>query len=180
MVPSTEIEERAAGKGGFIRLAGTIQGIRRMKSKRGNPYAFLSLSDSSGGFEVTLFKEILEAQDEILVSGNSVLISAEVKRGDDGSLRTTAQGLETIDSVAMRTGTGLDVYLKDASNLDAIKEILANHKNGRGRVTFKMNVRHDDFPECDVDVELRERYKISPSIRNAVASLKGVIEAKEI
>tara|TARA_R110002096_G_scaffold342687_3_gene535706 strand:+ start:22877 stop:26389 length:3513 start_codon:yes stop_codon:yes gene_type:complete len=180
VVPSTEIEERAAGKGGFIRLAGTIQGIRRMKSKRGNPYAFLSLSDSSGGFEVTLFKEILEAQDEILVSGNSVLISAEVKRGDDGSLRTTAQGLETIDSVAMRTGTGLDVYLKDASNLDAIKEILANHKNGRGRVTFKMNVRHDDFPECDVDVELRERYKISPSIRNAVASLKGVIEAKEI
>ena len=180
IVPSREIEDRAAGKGGFVRLAGTIQGIRRMKSKRGNPYAFLSLSDSTGGFEVTLFKEILEAQDDVLVNGTSVIISAEVKRSDDGSLRTTAQGLETIDNVAMRTGTGLDVYLKDASNLDAIKEILSNHKNGRGRVTFKMNVRHDDFPECDVDVELKERYKISPSIRNAVASLKGVIEAKEI
>ena len=103
-----------------------------------------------------------------------------MKHSDDGALRITAQGLETIDQVALRTGTGLDIYLKDDSNLDAIKEILKNNKNGRGRVTFKMNVKHEDFPDCDVDVELPDRYKISPAIRNAVASLKGVIEAKEI
>ncbi|MCP5382688.1 MAG: DNA polymerase III subunit alpha [Kordiimonadaceae bacterium] len=180
VVPSSEIAERAAGKGGFIKLAGTIQGIRRMKSKSGKPYAFLSLSDPSGGFEVTLFSELLDAVDDFLVNGNSVIISAEVKHSDDGALRITAQGLETIDSVAMRTGTGLDIYLKDASNIEAIKEILNNCKNGRGRVTFRMNIKHDDFPDCDVDVELKDRYKISPAIRNAVVSLKGVIDAKEI
>ena len=180
VVPSTEIEERATGRGGFIKLAGTIQGIRRMKSKRGNAYAFLSLSDGSGGFEVTLFSELLDAAEDFLGNGNSVIISAEVKHSDDGALRITAQGIETIDNVALRTGTGLDIYLKDDSNLEAIKEILNNHKNGRGRVTFKMNVKHEDFPECDADIELKERYKISPAIRNAVASLKGVIEAKEI
>ncbi|MEZ5756968.1 MAG: DNA polymerase III subunit alpha [Emcibacteraceae bacterium] len=180
VVPSTEIAERAIGKGGFIKLAGTIQGIRRMKSKSGKPYAFLSLSDPSGGFEVTLFSELLDAVDDFLDNGNSVIISAEVKHSDDGALRITAQGLETIDSVAMRTGTGLDIYLKDASNLEAIKEILNNSKNGRGRVTFRMNIKHDDFPDCDVDVELKDRYKISPAIRNAVASLKGVIDAREI
>jgi DNA polymerase-3 subunit alpha len=180
VVPSTELGDRAAGKGGFIKIAGTIQGIRRMKSKRGNPYAFLSLSDSWGAYEVTLFKEILEAQDAALVNGNSVIISAEVKRGDDGSLRITGQGLETIDNVALRTGTGLDIYLKNANNIDAIKDILKNHKNGRGLVTFKVKTFHDDFPECDVDVELAERYNISPMVRNAIVSLSGVLEAKEI
>ncbi len=180
VVPSTEIEERAIGKGGVIKLAGTIQAIRRMKSKRGNPYAFLSLSDAYGGYEVTLFSELLDAKDEVLASGNSVIINAEVRRSDDGALRITAQGLETIDQVAQRTGTGLDIYLNDNNNLDAIHEILKDHRNGRGRVTFKMNIKHDEFPNCDVDIELRERYKISPAIRNAVASLKGVIEAKEI
>ena len=180
VVPSSEIAERAAGRGGYIKLAGTIQGIRRMKSKRGNAYAFLSLSDSHGGFEVTLFSEILDAADDYLENGNSVIITAEVKHSDDGALRITAQGMETIDNVAMRTGTGLDIYLKDDSNLETIKEILKDHVNGRGRVTFKMNIKHDEFPECDVDVELKNRYNISPSIRNAVASLKGVIEAKEI
>lgn len=180
VVPSSEIAERAAGRGGYIKLAGTIQGIRRMKSKRGNAYAFLSLSDSYGGFEVTLFSELLDSADDYLDNGNSVIITAEVKRGDDGALRITAQGLETIDNVAMRTGTGLDIYLRDDSNLEAIQEILKDHINGRGRVTFKLNVKHDEFPECDVDVELKNRYNISPSIRNAVASLKGVIEAKEI
>ncbi|MBT5384036.1 MAG: DNA polymerase III subunit alpha, partial [Kordiimonadaceae bacterium] len=180
VVPSTELGDRVAGKGGFIKIAGTIQGIRRMKSKRGNPYAFLSLSDSWGAYEVTLFKEILEAQDAALVNGNSVIISAEVKRGDDGSLRITGQGLETIDNVALRTGTGLDIYLKNANNIDAIKDILKNHKNGRGLVTFKVKTFHDDFPECDVDVELAERYNISPMVRNAIVSLSGVLEAKEI
>lgn len=180
VVPSTEIEARAVGKGGSIKLAGTVQGIRRMKSKRGNPYAFLSLSDSFGAFEVTLFSELLAATDDVLVSGNSVIINAEVKHSDDGALRITAHGLETIDQVAMRTGTGLDIYLKDDSHLEAIQEILNNNKNGRGRVTFKLNVKNSDYPDCDVDIELPERYKISPAIRNAVASLKGVIEAKEI
>ena len=71
-------------------------------------------------------------------------------------------------------------FFADASNLEAIKEILSNHQNGRGRVTFKVSVKHEDFADCDVDLELKERYKISPAIRNAVASLKGVIEAKEI
>lgn len=180
VVPSTEIESRAVGKGGAIKVAGTIQGMRRMKSKRGNPYAFLSLSDSYGGFEVTLFSELLAATDDVLVSGNSVIVNAEVKHSDDGALRITAQGLETIDQVAMRTGTGLDIYLRDDSHLEAIQEILKNNKNGRGRVTFKLNVKHPDFPDCDVDIELPDKYKISPAIRNAVASLKGVIEAKEI
>ncbi len=180
VIASTEIEDRAVGKGGLVKLGGTIQGMRRMKSKKGNPYAFLSLSDGSGAYEVTLFSEILETKDDILVGGNSVIVTAEVKRSDDGALRITAQGLETIDQVAQRTGTGLDVYLSDSENLDAIKEILKNHKDGRGRVTFKINVKNDDLPDCDVDIELKERYKISPAIRNAVASLKGVIEAKEI
>ena len=180
VISSTEIAERATGKGGVVKLAGTIQGIRKMKSKRGKAYAFLSLSDAHGGFEVTLFSELLESPDEILDSGNSVIINAEVRHSDDGALRITAQGIETIDKAAQRTGTGLDIYVKDTSNLDAIKEILNGHKNGRGRVTFKMNIKHEDFPDCDVDVELKDRYKISPAIRNAVASLKGVVEAKEI
>ena len=180
VIPSTEIAERASGKGGVVKLAGTIQGIRKMKSKRGKAYAFLSLSDAFGGFEVTLFSELLESADEILESGNSVIINAEVRHSDDGASRITAQGIETIDSAAQRTGTGLDIYVRDASNLEAIKEILSNHQNGRGRVTFKVSVKHEDFADCDVDLELKERYKISPAIRNAVASLKGVIEAKEI
>ncbi|MDG1859949.1 MAG: DNA polymerase III subunit alpha, partial [Emcibacteraceae bacterium] len=180
VVPSTEIAERATGKGGALRLAGTVQGIRKMRSKRGKAYAFLSLSDSHGAFEVTLFSELLEGSEAVLVNGTSLIIRAEVKTSDDGALRITAQGLETIDSAAQRSGTGLDVYIKEASNLETIKELLDGHKKGRGRVTFKMNVKHEDFPECDVEVELKDRYKISPAIRNAVASLKGVIEAKEI
>ena len=183
IVPSNEIAERATGKGGRIKLAGTIQGVRRMKSKRGKAYAFLSLSDGIGSFEVTLFSELLEGTDEILENGNSVIINAEVKRGDDGALRITAQAINSIENVALLTGAGLDIYLKDPSNLPAIKEILQPHKNGRGRVTFKINIKSEAdsrFPDCNVDVELAHKYNISSSIRNAVASLKGVIEAKEI
>jgi DNA polymerase III subunit alpha len=196
VVPSISIEEKNSGLGGFIRLAGTIQGIRRMKSKRGNPYAFLSLSDASGSFEVTLFSEILESSDQFLEAGNSVIINAEAKRNDDGAMRLTAQGIETIDNAALRTGTGLHIYMRDyanaqntdqnellKNNLTAIDEVLKSCKNGKGRVTFKLYIKgslDNNIPDCDVDIELPGKYSISPATRNAIASLNGVLDAKEI
>ena len=37
-----------------------------------------------------------------------------------------------------------------------------------------MNVKHEDFPDCDVDVELPDRYKISPAIRMPLLRLRAL------
>ncbi|WP_138380137.1 DNA polymerase III subunit alpha [Luteithermobacter gelatinilyticus] len=178
VVPSTQMAESARGKGGTIKLAGTIQSIKEKRSQRGTKYAFLGLSDSSGAYEVTLFSEVLNAARPILEVGTSVVITAEVRFSDDGSLRVTAQGIEAIDAVAARTAKGLEIYLKETTSLAAVKDLLDNYKGGRGTVTFKLKV--EDAGDYDVDIELPDGYTISPPVRNALVTMKGILDAKEI
>ncbi|WP_321391507.1 DNA polymerase III subunit alpha [Emcibacter sp.] len=178
VVPSAQIEARATGKGGIVKLAGTIQNLKEKRSQRGNKYAFLGLSDAHGAYEVTLFSEILNAKRDMLTAGNSVIITAEVRKTDEGAVRLTAQGIEAIDQVAARTAKGLEIFVENETSLSAVREILQQHKGGKGTVTFKIKVADDD--EFDVDIELPEGYVISPSVRNAIVTMRGIIEAREI
>ncbi|WP_417318014.1 DNA polymerase III subunit alpha [Emcibacter sp.] len=178
VVPSVEIEQRATGKGGIVKLAGTIQGLKEKRSQRGNKYAFLGLSDAFGAYEVTLFSEVLNAKREILTAGNSVIVTAEVRKTDDGAVRLTAQGIEAIDQVAARTAKGMEIFVENETSLTAVRDILEQYKGGRGTVTFKIRV--DDGEKFDIDVELGEGYVISPAVRNAIVTMKGIVEAREI
>ncbi|MFC7050567.1 DNA polymerase III subunit alpha [Emcibacter nanhaiensis] len=178
VVPSSEIEARATGKGGVVKLAGTIQSLKEKRSQRGNKYAFLGLSDAAGAYEVTLFSEVLNAKRDMLEAGNSVIVTAEVRKTDEGAVRLTAQGIESIDQVAARTAKGLEIFVENEKSLTAVKEILEQHKGGRGTVTFKIKV--DDGEKFDIDVELGEGYVISPAVRNAIVTMKGITEAREI
>ena len=56
----------SAGKPGPRRMAGTLLGISERTSKKGNRYAFLSFTDTSGVFEVIAFSETLNQNRDIL------------------------------------------------------------------------------------------------------------------
>jgi DNA polymerase-3 subunit alpha len=187
IVPSNEIKENMESSGkSMIRLAGTIQKMRKNKTKRGTFYAFLSLSDSYGAFEVMIFSEILDKAEELLNSGASVVLTVEVKFGDDGALRLTGQGIEDIDEVASRSAKGLDIFMDDPKNIEAVKQVIDKCKLGRGRITFKMTV--DDkgvsgdeaAKKTEVEIELKQRFTISPMIRSALITMPGVQDVKEI
>jgi len=177
IVPSSDIERRAQG-GGSMKLAGTIQAIRAMKDRRGRKFAILNLSDAVGGFEVAVFSDVFAKCEDILVAGNSVIITVEARIDPERGLRVSAQGIATIDAVAANTAKGLDIILGDASPVEEIKKLLAPYKGGRGFVTFKVKV--EDEGEYDVDIELKDKYKIAPDIKATLSTMKGVVEAKEI
>lgn len=177
VVPSTDIERRAQG-GSSLKLAGTIQTIRFMKDRRGRKFAILGLSDAAGGFEVAVFSDVFVKCEDVLVSGNSVIITVEARIDPERGLRVSAQGIATIDAVAANTAKGLDITLDAPSSVEEIKQLLEKYKGGRGFVTFKVKV-HDE-EEYDIDIELKDKYKISPEIKAALITMKGVVEAREI
>ena len=187
IIPSAQIREHIKSSGEkSIRLAGTIQKMRKNKTKRGKLYAFLSLSDAYGSFEVMIFSEILDKAEELFNSGSSVVIVTDVKFGDDDSLRLTGQGIEDINDVAARSAAGLDIYMTDSKNITAVKQIIEECKEGKGRITFKMTVDdkgksgEEDAVKTEVEIELKQRYMISPMIRSALITMAGVQNVKEI
>ncbi len=64
-------------------IAATLLKIQERKTSKGNSYAVIKLTDLSGVFELFIFSEILELNRNILVEGNSLLITLNKNLSDD-------------------------------------------------------------------------------------------------
>ena len=103
-------------------LAGTVIAVRRRTSSRGNPYAFVQLSDTSGVFEVTVFSEILSSCGELLTVGNNVFLKVSPQREGD-SLRLTAMSVESLNTATAGAAEGLQVRVMTPDAMAATQGI---------------------------------------------------------
>ena len=65
-------------------MAGVVINKQERVAKSGNRFAFVSLSDSTGVYEVTLFSELLATSRDLLEPGKSVVLMVDVQvQGED-------------------------------------------------------------------------------------------------
>jgi DNA polymerase-3 subunit alpha len=169
-------------RGGTIRgqIAGTVVKVQERKSAKGNPFAFVSLSDPSGLYEVTLFSDVLLAAREHLVAGKSLVLQVEGQiEGDQPRLR--AQGVKPVDVVvAANAAGGLKVFLDQPDALPGLKSRLGQ-RTMRGKGTGKVSlVLMLDNGAREVELDLPGAYQITPQVRGALKSVIGVIDVQEV
>ena len=156
---------------GFV--AGTVTARQERKSKKGNPFAFLSLSDASGQFEVVVFSEVLARSRQLMEPGSSVVIGVEIDRaGDEVKLR--AQSIRTVDEVVKDAGEGLRIFLEDPAALEPIRARLG--ERGKGLVSLVLMGEGGR----EVELRLKGRYRVTPQVRGAVKAIPGIVEVQEI
>ncbi len=165
----------AAGGSTRFKLAGIVIGRKERTSARGNRFAFLQMSDSSGVFEVTLFSEVLGQSRALLDAGQPLLVTVDV-RAEEDTLRLTAQRIEALDNIVAHAAAGLKVFLGEADALSPLRGLMQREGGGRGRVTVVVPVS----PAREVEVALPGGFKISPKVRAAVKSLPGILDVHDI
>ena len=69
--------------GGNVIIGGVVTGIRTLMTKDGRSFIAATLEDQTGGIEVTVWPETLEATRDLWVDGQVLVISARVKQRDD-------------------------------------------------------------------------------------------------
>jgi DNA polymerase-3 subunit alpha len=69
--------------GGDVIIGGVVTGIRTLMTKDGRSFIAATLEDQTGGVEVTVWPETLEATRDLWVDGQVLIISARVKLRDD-------------------------------------------------------------------------------------------------
>ncbi|MBY0431680.1 MAG: DNA polymerase III subunit alpha, partial [Rhodospirillales bacterium] len=141
---------------------------------RGSRYAFLTLSDSSGQYEVTIFSEVLALAREMLEVGTPLLIHCDA-RIDDEQLRLTGHIIERLEEVAARTAAGLRIVIQDPLPIKPLSDILGKEQRGRGRVILVPRIG-----SREVEIALGRTFALSPATLSAVRSLPGVVEVQEI
>ncbi len=165
-----------SGRSGPVKLAGTVVARKeRTSQKTRNRYAFVTLSDASGTFDVTLFSETLAQCRDILEPGNSLFIRATAEFDND-RLRLTAGAVERLDEVVARTDAGLRVRFDGTAALAGLKSLLDAERPGRGEI--RLVSRIDAAKE--VEFRLRERFAVSPSLVQTLQTLPGVIDVREV
>jgi DNA polymerase III subunit alpha len=164
----------AAGGASRFRLAGVMISKKFRTSARGNKFAFVEFSDTTGKFEITVFSEVLSQSRDLLEKEEPLIVTVDVRREED-NLRLTAQKIEPLDGVVAHAAAGLRVFVAEAEALPRLKSLISREAGGRGRVTVVL-----DLPSREVELALPGGFRVNPGIRAAVKSLPGILDVHDI
>ncbi|MDO8289311.1 MAG: DNA polymerase III subunit alpha [Parvibaculum sp.] len=154
-------------------IAGTITAKQERKSKKGNPFAFISLSDPTGQFEVVVFSDVLNTSRDLLEPGKAVVLGVEVEHnGDEAKL--LAQTVRSVDNVVADTAAGLKIFIEDPKPLIALQTRLS--EKGKGLVSLILMGEGGR----ETEIQLKGGYKVTPQIRGAIKSVPGVVMVEEV
>ena len=161
-----------------VMVAGAVIKVDERKSKKGNPFAFITLSDATGQFEMTAFSEVLNGSREILHVGALVVASVTINR-EEGDLRLLVQSLRPVDDVVANTEAGLRIFVEKPEACDGLRTRLEDveqpkHKRG-GEVSLVIMT-----PEREVEMRLPHKYAINPRVAGAIKAVPGVLHVEEV
>ncbi|MCA1907573.1 MAG: DNA polymerase III subunit alpha, partial [Magnetospirillum sp.] len=163
-----------AGGKSRVKLAGSVLAKQERTSAKGSRYAFVTASDASGMFEVTLFSEILSASRELLESGGPLLFEVD-SRLEDEQLRLTCQRISSLDQEAARAAAGVRIFIRDEAPIPALVQLINKEAKGRNRVSIVTQTE-----SREVELGLRNTISLSPGFMGALRSVSGVVEVEEI
>ena len=168
----------ALGDGGEgFRMAGVIRRRQERSSSgpSGGKFAFVTLSDPTGEYEVLFMPESLRAHRELLEPGKAIVFKARAK-ANDGEVRFYGDDVRPLERVVEQGAAGLRVHLSPSlAELDVIKARLEAQPNG-GEVIFVAS-----FPGGrEVELKLPGRYRLDSAARGAIKIAPGVAALEDV
>ena len=176
-----EVTALAEQKGAVVvKMAGVVAGRQERKSARGNRFAFAQLSDTTGGYEITLFSETLEKSREFLETGSQVVVTAEATMESD-QLKLLGRSVSPIDGVVADAGVmGLRIFVETETAITSVAQLLQTAqdaaKGARGPVQFCLMAQ--GLPG-EVEIDAGDEFPVNPQIKGAIKSLTGVVTVEE-
>ena len=170
---------KSSGRAGF-QMAGAVRSVRMRRSKTGNPFAWVEVSDATGEFEITVFSETLSKSRDLLEVGSLILMSV-VAEDRDGETRFTCEGVRPLDAAAAAAASQLRVLVSAPEALQGVKRHLAAAKPPSPRESGKVVIELR-LPETgrEVEITLPGGASCTPAMRGALKAVAGVSDVELI
>ena len=158
------------------KLAGCVNSFQKRISKNGNKYAFLEISDGSSNFEGLLFSEAMARYEEVIQSGQPLLVSVTIdKPEEEGRPRVMINHVDTLDKAIAEVSNGLEISISDVSAVSGLHKILQQDRNGKNKIYIK-----PDNDNWDIRIELSGGFALYGDVLSQIRSLPGISMVKEI
>jgi DNA polymerase-3 subunit alpha len=169
------LAQAGAGAEAF-RMVGVVRRRQERTSGRGDKFAFVTLSDPSGEYEVLFQAEVLRRCRDLLEPGRSIVLKARAK-ANEGEVRFYGDDAEPLDRAIQRVASGLRVHLSPAiAKVDALAARLKPLEVGGGPVVLVAV-----FPGGrEVEMRLPGRFHLDPAVRGALKVAPGVALVEDL
>ncbi len=160
-----------------FRMVGVVRRRQeRTSSSSGEKFAFVSLSDPTGEYEVLFPPEVLRNCRDLLDPGRSIVLKVRAK-SNDGEVRFFGDDAEALEEAVERGQQGLRIHLSPTlTQLNVLRDRLRPAPSGGGEITLLAA-----FPGArEVEIKLPGRYVLDPSIRGALKVAPGVAFLEEV
>ncbi len=164
------------GRGGATRykVPGIVTARQERTSAKGNRFAFLSMSDMTGSYEVTVFSELLAAHRDLMVAGQALILTIDVQKTGD-EMRLTCQGIEALDKAVENSAAGLKIVLAGGDGVPKLRDLLSGERRGQGQISVVIAE-----PAREIELKLPGAWAISGKCRTAIGALPGILEVEEV
>ncbi len=72
-----------AKDGSAVRIGGTVKSIKAIRTKKGDPMAFVTIEDMQASVEVVIFSSVYKEVEDLLVDDSPILVQGELKKEEN-------------------------------------------------------------------------------------------------
>ncbi len=164
---SHDLMAKAGSSATSVNLAGIILAKQERTSKTGQKFAFVTLSDLYGVYEVAFFSETYAQTREQLIPGTAVFLTANL-RADGEGYRLTAQSMQQLDQKTQNQNVFL--WIDETLDIKGLKSILDTCT--KGPASIHLGVLLPGLPR--LKVTLPGSYEITAEQRSRLMGITGV------
>ena len=146
--------------------------VQEKKTQKGSSYAIIKFSDLSNVFELFIFSEIFEINRQILVEGNSLMLTLIKNYIDDtkSQKRINVKKIISLNEIANKQISNITFEFNDIKEIEKLKGL--GNTSGETEVKIVINKSHEI-----VKLHLKNKRKIDNNLLNSLNLLENV--AKE-
>ena len=180
-LPLTDALAAAENGAEAFRMAGIVRRRQERAQASGQRFAFVSLSDPTGEYEVLFPPEVLAKCRDCLEPGKAVAITVRAKQRD-GEVRFFGDSAVPIEQAADQITAGLRVFVSPgAVEMEALKArfskavIDKDSRRSGGEITLVAALSAGR----EVEIKLPGRYNLDAALRGALKTAPGVAYLEE-
>lgn len=158
-----------------IKVAGVVLGRKAKVSNRGK-FAFITLSDPGGSYEVSVFNDLLLNENwELFAEGQRLLMTVEGKMEESGP-RLIVQSVQLLDEAASKNQAVLkqkwQLVIADSSIAARVRAVIGEPAIGEGNFSLIM----PNIMGAEVTLRLSGNYAMPPMLREQLENIDGVLK----